>query len=78
MLTRNPQIKISELLTIQMPDKIGTLANGAWGDAVIFEKRNGEFQLIDANGTARISSQILEPIVIIKSGRIYRHKQNPY
>ncbi len=60
--------------TILMPGKVGTLAKGAWGDAVIFELRDGEFQLIDASGEARISSQILEPIVVIKGGKVYRQK----
>ena len=64
--------------TILMPSNVGTLVKGAWGDAVIFELRDGEFQLIDASGEARISSQILEPVVVIKSGKVYRqeHTQN--
>lgn len=62
--------------TILMSGKVGTLAKGAWGDAVIFELRDGEFQLIDASGEARISSQILEPVVVIKSGKVYRQKHS--
>ncbi|RKU31258.1 amidohydrolase/deacetylase family metallohydrolase [Candidatus Poribacteria bacterium] len=62
--------------TILMPTQVGTLAKGAWGDAVIFELRDGEFKLIDANGEARISSQILEPIVVIKSGKVYRQNKH--
>lgn len=62
--------------TILMPGQVGTLEKGAWGDAVIFELRDGEFQLIDANGEARISSQILEPIVVIKSGKVYRQNKH--
>ena len=34
--------------TILMPGQVGTLAVDAWGDAVIFELREGEFQLVDA------------------------------
>lgn len=62
--------------TILMPGKVGTLAKGAWGDAVIFELRDGEFRLIDASGEARISSQILIPIVIIKGGKVYHHEHS--
>ena len=62
--------------TILMNGKVGTLAKGAWGDAVIFELRDGEFQLFDANAEARISRQILEPIVVIKSGKVYRQNKH--
>ncbi len=60
--------------TILMPDQVGTLAVGAWGDAVIFEKRNGEFKLVDAREQVRISSEILEPIVVVKGGKVYRQR----
>lgn len=64
--------------TILMPGQVGTLTAGAWGDAVIFEMREGEFQLVDARGKAKICRQKLEPIVVIKGGKIYRQrdKQN--
>ncbi len=60
--------------TILMPGQVGTLATGAWGDAVIFEMREGEFQLVDARGKAKICRQKLEPIVVIKGGKVYRQK----
>ncbi len=60
--------------TILMPKQVGTLAEGAWGDAVIFEMRDGEFQLVDANGKVKICRQKLEPIVVIKGGNIYRQR----
>lgn len=60
--------------TILMPGQIGTLSVGAWGDAVIFEMRKGEFQLVDAREQVRISSEILEPIVIVKGGKVYRQR----
>lgn len=60
--------------TILMPGQVGTLAAGAWGDAVIFEMREGEFQLVDARGKAKICRQKLEPIVVIKGGQVYRQK----
>ena len=40
-----------------MSDDIGTLCIGAWGDAVIFELRSGEFQLTDAHGQIRTAHQ---------------------
>ncbi len=60
--------------TILMPGEIGTLAVDAWGDAVIFELREGEFQLIDANGQARTGKQKLEPVVVVKGGQVYRQR----
>ncbi len=60
--------------TILMPGQVGTLAIGAWGDAVIFQMREGEFQLVDARGKVKICRQKLEPIVVIKGGKVYRQK----
>lgn len=52
--------------------KIGTLAVGAWADAVIFELRQGTYQLEDCRGQVRTGTQQLVPITVIKDGRIYR------
>ncbi len=60
--------------TILMPGQVGTLAVEAWGDAVVFELREGEFQLIDARGQTRTSKQKLEPIVVVKGGQVYRQR----
>ncbi len=61
--------------TILMPGQVGTLAVDAWGDAVIFEIREGEFQLIDAHDQVRVGKQILEPVVVIKGGQVYRQRR---
>ena len=61
--------------TILMPGQVGTLGVDAWGDAVVFELREGEFQLIDARGQVRTGKQKLEPIVVIKAGQVYRQRQ---
>lgn len=58
--------------TILMPGKIGTLAPGAWGDAVLFELREGEFQLGDSHGQVRVGRQKLVPVTVVKGGRVYR------
>lgn len=60
--------------TILMPGQVGTLSVDAWGDAVVFEHREGEFQLIDARGEVRIGKQKLEPVVVVKGGQIYRQR----
>ncbi|MCE2414638.1 amidohydrolase/deacetylase family metallohydrolase [Candidatus Poribacteria bacterium] len=60
--------------TILMPGQVGTLAVDAWGDAVIFELREGEFQLVDAHDQVRVGKQILEPVVVVKGGQVYRQR----
>ena len=57
---------------ILMSDKIGTLAPGAWGDAIISELREGEFQLMDSRGEIRTSRQNFVPVTVVKGGRVYR------
>ena len=57
---------------IGMPDEIGTLAVGAWGDAVVLDVRQGQFQLADSGGEVRTGQQQLEPLVVVKGGRVYR------
>jgi dihydroorotase len=61
--------------TILMPGKIGTLSVGAWGDAVVFELRDGEFQLVDAHGAMHIGKQKLVPVTIVKGGRVCRQSR---
>ncbi len=57
---------------IRMADRIGTLSVGAWGDAVVFELRDGAFQLVDAHGVVRVGRQNLAPVAVVKAGRVYR------
>ena len=57
---------------ILMSDKIGTLAPGAWGDAIISELREGEFQLADSRGETRIGRHNFVPVTVVKGGRVYR------
>ena len=57
---------------VHMAGDIGTLAQGAWGDAVILELREGEFQLQDTSGQTRVGRQSLAPVTVVKSGAVYR------
>ena len=54
--------------------RLGTLSTGAIGDAVLFELRTGEFQLEDSGGDMRTSSRSLEPVAVIRAGRVYRQR----
>ncbi len=56
---------------IGMKGEVGTLAKGAFGDAVVFELREGAFQLEDSRGEVRTGRQNLVPVVVVKGGRVY-------
>jgi predicted amidohydrolase len=55
-----------------MQDRIGTLAPGAWGDAVIFELREGTYNLADSGRQVRTGTRSLEPVTVVKAGKVYR------
>ena len=67
-----PKVTAVPAQVIGMPDEIGTLAVGAWGDAVVLDVRQGQFQLADSGGETRTGDQQLEPLIVVKGGRIYR------
>jgi dihydroorotase len=56
---------------IKMPGQIGTLAPGAWGDAVIFRLESGDFPLIDSRGVVRNGKQRLVPVKTVRAGALY-------
>ncbi|MFP6644373.1 MAG: amidohydrolase/deacetylase family metallohydrolase [Candidatus Latescibacterota bacterium] len=60
---------------VLMQDRIGTLAPGAWGDAVVFELREGTYNLEDCHGEVRTGMRSLEPVIVIKAGRVYREEK---
>jgi dihydroorotase len=60
--------------SVLLQDQIGTLAPGAWGDAVIFELREETCTLTDSQGQSRIGTQRLEPVTVVKAGRTYRNE----
>lgn len=60
---------------VLMQDRIGTLAPGAWGDAVVFELREGTYNLEDCHGGVRTGMRSLEPVIVIKAGRVYREEK---
>ena len=54
-------------------ERLGTLAEGSCGDAVVFELRDGEFNLEDSSFESRTGKQKLEPVTVVKDGRVYRN-----
>mgnify|MGYP001401793489 FL=1 len=63
--------------TLGMADRIGTLRVGAWGDAVAFELREGQFDLEDSHGEVRIGRYRLVPKTVVRGGRVYREAEAP-
>jgi dihydroorotase len=57
---------------IHMPGEIGTLAPGAWGDAVVFRLEDGEFPLVDSLGVQRTGRQRLLPVTTVRAGAVYQ------
>jgi len=56
---------------VGMEGRIGTLAPGAEGDAVVLDLEEGSFPLQDSRLVARIGKVRLVPIAVIKAGREY-------
>ena len=60
---------------VGMQGEAGTLAKGAFGDAVVFELREGEFILEDSRGVVRTGRRSLVPVTVVKGGRIYSSRR---
>ena len=54
---------------LDMPEEIGTLKPGAYGDIVVLEMQEGEFDLTDAFGVTETGHYHLEPRYIFRGGR---------
>jgi dihydroorotase len=51
---------------------IGTLREGAWGDAVVFDLQEGRFEFADSHGQKRTGRQRLIPLTVVRAGKVYR------
>jgi dihydroorotase len=51
--------------------KIGTLAVGAWGDAVVLDLETGDFPLVDSLGEQRLGRRRLTPATVVRAGVLY-------
>jgi dihydroorotase len=56
---------------IRMADDIGTLRVGAWGDAVVFDLHQGQFEFHDSHERVRLGTQRLVPTTVVRAGRVY-------
>jgi dihydroorotase len=57
--------------------RIGTLAVGAWGDAVVLELQEGAYDLVDCHKQVRRAGQVLVPRLVVAGGRIYEGSGAP-
>ena len=60
---------------IGMKGEVGTLAKGAFGDAVVLELREGDFRLEDSRGEVRTGVRSLVPVAVVKGGRVYTSRR---
>jgi predicted amidohydrolase len=56
---------------VGMEGKIGTLALGAEGDAVVLDLQEGAFPFTDSRGVTRTGNLKLVPTAVVKAGREY-------
>jgi len=66
------RVTVEPAKTVGMPERIGTLAVGAEGDAVVIDQREGRFDLVDSHGVVRQATMKLVPTVVVKGGRVVR------
>jgi dihydroorotase len=57
---------------IGISGKVGTLAVGAFGDAVVLDPQEGAFEFQDARRVARTGTFRLAPVVVVKAGRVWK------
>ncbi|MEA2511314.1 MAG: dihydroorotase [Thermomicrobiales bacterium] len=58
---------------VGMEGKIGTLSPGAHGDAVVLDLQEGAFDFQDSRGVTRMGNLRLEPVTVVKAGRLHSH-----
>lgn len=56
--------------SLHMADEIGTLTPGAWGDVVVFERRQEQCALTDSEGETRMGSERLVPVLVVRAGKV--------
>jgi dihydroorotase len=61
---------------VGLEGKAGTLAVGAFGDAVVLEPREGAFDLQDSRRISRTGALCLVPEVVVKAGAIWRDNRD--
>jgi len=62
---------------IGMAGRIGTLAPGAWADAVIASLEEGAFDLADCHRQVRHAHRKLTPRAVIRDGQVYTGCEAP-
>jgi len=71
------KVTVRPAQVIGMADRLGTLAPGSYGDAVVLGKEQGAFELVDCHGQVRTARERLTPRAVIKGGRLYKGPTMP-
>lgn len=56
---------------IGLTGKVGTLAVGAYGDAVVLDPQEGHFELQDSRRVPKVGNFRLVPVAVVKNGRLW-------
>lgn len=62
---------VNPAAVFRFPHSPGSLRPGAEADIAVFDLREGDFPLVDAQGAQRIGHHKLFPVATVKSGRLY-------
>jgi dihydroorotase len=68
------RVTIGPAIVLGMSGQIGTMKEGAVGDAVVFGLENGEFDFVDAHGQHRTGDKRLSLNAVIHEGKRYVEK----
>jgi dihydroorotase len=52
-------------------DELGTIQSGAAADLTLLRVMDGEFALRDSHGETELARQRLEPVAVVRAGRLY-------
>jgi dihydroorotase len=65
------KITAAPAAAVGMAGRIGTLAPGAEADVTVLTLANGEFHLPDTKGRVEVVGRRLEPVLVVRGGRIH-------
>lgn len=59
---------------LRIDGQLGTIRSGSIGDLTVFSLRQGDFRLEDTVGKVVTGKKLLEPLVVVKGGRVWTNR----
>jgi dihydroorotase len=66
------KVTVAPARILGLKGQLGSLGEGCLADIAIFDVRVGEFSFRDSMGKCLTGREALEPVAVVKAGRIYR------